>query len=43
MGSQRPVSMDLGFLLRTFVTAVITLFIGYTVFIRLEHLFGEKL
>ena len=43
MGSNGPASMDPSFLLRTFVTAVITLIIGYTVFIRLEHLFGEKL
>lgn len=42
-GSPGPVSMNLVFLLRTFVTAVIVLIIGYAVFIRTDHLFGEKL
>lgn len=42
-GSAGPVNMDPVFLLRTFVTAVLTLLVGYTVFIRTEHLFGEKL
>jgi ABC-type polysaccharide/polyol phosphate export permease len=42
-GSAGPVSMDPIFLLRTFVTAVLTLLVGYIVFIRTEHLFGEKL
>ncbi|MCP4423680.1 MAG: ABC transporter permease [Chloroflexi bacterium] len=38
-----PASMDPVFLLRTLVTAVIVFIIGYTLFIRTEHLFGEKL
>ncbi len=42
-GSAGPVAMNSIFLLRTFVTAVITLIVGYIVFIRTEHLFGEKL
>jgi lipopolysaccharide transport system permease protein len=41
--SSGPGQMDLAFLVRTFVTAVITLIVGYVVFIRTEHLFGEKL
>lgn len=44
MDSQgQPVSMDPLMLGRTFVTAVITLVIGYYLFIKTEHLFGEKL
>ncbi|MBE7533724.1 MAG: ABC transporter permease [Chloroflexi bacterium] len=39
----QPVSMDPLMLGRTFVTAVITLVIGYYLFIKTEHLFGEKL
>jgi ABC-type polysaccharide/polyol phosphate export permease len=42
-GSPGPVNMNAIFLLRTFITAVITFIIGYAVFIRTEHLFGEKL
>ena len=42
-GSIGPVSMAPIFLLRTFVTAVLTFLVGYIVFIRTEHLFGEKL
>jgi ABC-type polysaccharide/polyol phosphate export permease len=42
-GSLGPVSMDPIFLLRTFITSVIVLAVGYTVFMRLEYLFGEKL
>jgi lipopolysaccharide transport system permease protein len=41
--STGPVGMDPAYLLRTFVTAVIVLIVGYVVFIRAEHLFGEKL
>jgi lipopolysaccharide transport system permease protein len=37
------VSMDLRYLLRTFVTSLLILVAGYTVFMRTEHLFGEKL
>jgi ABC-type polysaccharide/polyol phosphate export permease len=43
MGSDGPVAMDPLMLGRTFVTAVIVLLIGYTIFQRMEHLFGEKL
>jgi lipopolysaccharide transport system permease protein len=39
----QPVSMDPLMLARTFVTAVITLIIGYYIFSKTEHLFGEKL
>ncbi|MCP4358487.1 MAG: ABC transporter permease [Chloroflexi bacterium] len=41
--SSGPVSMDPLLLLRTFVTAVIILVIGYLFFIKMEYLFGEKL
>jgi lipopolysaccharide transport system permease protein len=41
--STGPVGMDPAYLLRTFVTAVVVLIVGYVVFIRAEHLFGEKL
>lgn len=37
------VSMNPAFLLRTFVTSLMVLIMGYLVFIRTEHLFGEKL
>ncbi len=43
MGSDGPVSMEPLLLLRTFITAVIVLIIGYLVFAKAEHLFGEKL
>jgi lipopolysaccharide transport system permease protein len=43
MASTGAGAMDPTYLLRTFVTAVLTLIIGYTVFLRFEHLFGEKL
>jgi len=43
IGSNGPGPMDPLALLRTFVTAVIIFIIGYTVFNRSEHLFGEKL
>ena len=43
MNSEGPVSMDPLMLGRTFVTAVIFLVIGYLVFVKSEHLFGEKL
>lgn len=43
LDSRGPGQMDLAFLARTFVTAVLTLIVGYIVFIRTEHLFGEKL
>jgi lipopolysaccharide transport system permease protein len=42
-GSEGPVAMNPAFLLRTFVTAVVILLLGYFVFSRLEHKFGEKL
>jgi ABC-type polysaccharide/polyol phosphate export permease len=38
-----PASMDPLALLRTFITAVLIFIIGYTIFSRTEHLFGEKL
>jgi lipopolysaccharide transport system permease protein len=38
-----PGAMDPIYLLRTFVTALVTLAFGYAIFRRLEHLFGEKL
>jgi lipopolysaccharide transport system permease protein len=38
-----PAAMDPVYLLRTFVTALIVLFVGYTFFRRTQHLFGEKL
>ncbi|MCB8978074.1 MAG: ABC transporter permease [Ardenticatenaceae bacterium] len=43
VSSHGPVSMDPLAVLRTFVTAVLVFIIGYTVFSRSEHLFGEKL
>lgn len=43
VSSSGPASMDPLALLRTFVTAVLVFIIGYTVFSRSEHLFGEKL
>jgi lipopolysaccharide transport system permease protein len=41
--SAGPVAMDPAYLLRTFVTAVIVLVIGYLVFARRRHMFGEAL
>lgn len=43
VGGDGPASMDLLALLRTFITAVLVFIIGYTIFSRSEHLFGEKL
>lgn len=43
LGSAGPGSMDLLALLRTFATAVLVFIVGYMVFARSEHLFGEKL
>lgn len=43
VSSNGPASMDPLALLRTFVTAVLVFIIGYSVFSRSEHLFGEKL
>jgi lipopolysaccharide transport system permease protein len=42
-GSNGAAAMDPIYLLRTFVTAVIIFVIGYAVFARTQHLFGEKL
>lgn len=42
-GSEGPVSMNPAYLLRTFVTALIVLAVGYFVFYRLDYQFGEKL
>ena len=41
--SPGPAAMDPAYLLRTFVTAVIVLVVGYLVFARRQHLFGETL
>lgn len=41
--SAGPAAMDPAYLLRTFVTAVIILVVGYLVFARRRHLFGESL
>jgi ABC-type polysaccharide/polyol phosphate export permease len=41
--SAGPVSMNPAFLLRTLVTSLLVLGIGYSVFARLDPLFGEKL
>lgn len=41
--SAGPAAMDPAYLLRTFVTAVIVFVIGYFVFARRRHLFGETL
>ena len=38
-----PAPMNPAYLARTFVTAVITLIVGYAVFLRLNPMFGEKL
>jgi lipopolysaccharide transport system permease protein len=43
VASDGPVSMDPIFLLRTFIESFIILVIGYYVFVRSEHVFGEKL
>jgi lipopolysaccharide transport system permease protein len=43
IGNQVPGSMDPLALLRTLITAVIVCIIGYIIFRRAEHLFGEKL
>lgn len=43
VGSQAPGSMDLSYFSRTFVTAALVFIIGYVLFTRAEHLFGEKL
>lgn len=41
--SNGPAPMNSVYLLRTFVTSVIVLIVGYSVFMRLNPLFGEKL
>ncbi len=43
VGGNGPTSMDPLPLLRTFVTAVLVFVVGYAIFSRSEHLFGEKL
>jgi lipopolysaccharide transport system permease protein len=43
IGNQVPGSMDALALLRMLITAVIVFIIGYAIFRRTEHLFGEKL
>ena len=42
-GSGGPVGMNAAYLLRTLVTSIIVLIVGYAVFFRLNPLFGEKL
>ena len=42
-GSNGPVGMNAAYLLRTFVTSVLVLALGYGVFVRLNPYFGEKL
>ncbi len=42
-GSGGPVGMNAAYLLRTFITSIIVLIVGYAVFVRLNPLFGEKL
>lgn len=42
-GSDGPVGMNAAYLVRTFVTSLIVLIIGYGVFVRLNPYFGEKL
>ena len=42
-GSGGPVGMNAAYLLRTLVTSIIVLIVGYAVFVRLNPLFGEKL
>ncbi len=41
--STGPVGMDPNYFIRTFVTAVIIFLLGYFLFSRTEHVFGEKL
>jgi hypothetical protein len=41
--SSGAVSMNPFFLLRTLLTSLIIFVIGYGLFLRFEHLFGEKL
>lgn len=43
VSSQGPTNMDPIYLLRTLVQSTIILIIGYYIFVRTEHLFGEKL
>lgn len=41
--SNGPVSMHPPFLLRTLVTSLLVLIVGYVIFVRVEHKFGERL
>lgn len=41
--SNGPVSMHPPYLIRTFVTSLLIMIVGYVVFVRVEHKFGEKL
>lgn len=43
LNSNGPASMNPAYLLRTLITAVLVFILGYIVFTRSEHLFGEKL
>ncbi len=42
-GSNGPAAMDPIFLLRTLVTAIVFFLLGFVIFSRTRHLFGEKL
>lgn len=43
LSSDGPTNMDPAFILRTLIESFIILIIGYFIFVRSEHLFGEKL
>lgn len=43
IGSNGPASMNPIFMARTFIESLIILAIGYYIFVRTEHLFGEKM
>lgn len=43
LGSNGPTSMNPIFMLRTLITSLLILSVGYLVFVRYQHLFGEKL
>jgi ABC-type polysaccharide/polyol phosphate export permease len=43
MGSNGAAAMDPAFIIRTAATALVTFIVGYAVFARTQHLFGEKL
>ncbi len=43
VSSSGPAGMDPVYFVRTFITAVIIFIVGYLIFARTEHVFGEKL